>query len=308
MRIRPTAPLFTWFFPWLLPLLLAGCNPAYLLNDLVREGSVVRTADIAYEPGARHSLDIYQPGPPGRSGTADSARAPLPVIVFLYGGNWRTGDKDIYKFLGRTLAQRGAVVVVPDYRLVPEVVFPGFVQDNAAAVAWAVRHAAALGGDPRSVFVMGHSAGAYNAAMLALDPSYLAAQGLERNRLAGVVALAGPFDFLPITQDDLKPVFAPVQDGPLSQPITYADGTNPPMLLLAGTADTTVQPRNTTSLTRRITERGGPVESKLYPDLGHIGILTAFTPLFAGRAPVEDDVWGFVQRHRGAGRTTGQRP
>ncbi len=287
-RIRLLALL-----PLLLPLALGACNPAYLLNDLVRDGGVVRTAGIAYAPGPRHSLDVYRPGGAGTGA--------LPVIVFLYGGNWRTGDKDIYKFLGRTLAQRGAVVVVPDYRLAPEVAFPAFVEDNAAAVAWTVRHVKELGGDPRSVFVMGHSAGAYNAGMLALDPAYLAQDGLQRSALAGVITLAGPFDFLPITQPDLKPIFAPVQDGPLSQPITFADGTNPPMLLLAGTADTTVQPRNTTSLARRIAERGGPVESKLYPDLGHIGILTAFTPLFAGRAPVEDDVWAFVLRHRGGG-------
>ena len=276
----------------LLPLLLGACNPAYLLNDLVRPDGVTRTADIAFLPGPRHGLDVYRPA---------SAAGTAPVVVYLYGGNWRTGEKGIYEFLGRELGKRGSVVVVPDYRLAPEVVFPAFVEDNAAAVAWAVRHASELGGDPRSVFVMGHSAGAFNAAMLALDGRFLERAGVSRRQLAGVITLAGPFDFLPITQEDLKPIFAPVGNGPLSQPITFADGTNPPMLLLAGSDDTTVQPRNTTSLARRITERGGPVESRLYPGVGHIGILTAFTPLFSGRAPVEEDVWSFILRHRGGG-------
>ena len=266
---------------------LAACSPAYLLNDLTPGGAVRRTADVAYAPGPRHTLDVYRPA-------ADRPGAPL--VVYLYGGNWQTGEKGIYEFLGRQLARRGAVVVVPDYRLAPQVAFPAFVEDNAAAVAWAIAHAAELGADPDAVFVMGHSAGAYNAAMLALDPKYLAAAGTSRDRLRGVVGLAGPYDFLPITQEDLKPIFAPVQDGPLSQPITYADGRNPPMLLLAGTDDTTVKPRNTESLARRIRELGGPVETKLYPGVGHIGIITAFVPLFQDKAPVLDDVWAYITR------------
>jgi len=152
-------------------------------------------------------------------------------------------------------------------------------------------HARELGADPARIFVLGHSAGAYDAAMLALDPRWL---GADRSRLAGVIGLAGPYDFLPITDPDVIPVFAPVNDGPASQPITYVDGSNPPMLLLAGTADQTVNPRNTERLAARIREKGGPVQSKLYPGIGHIGILTAFAPLFQGRAPVLEDVWRFI--------------
>jgi acetyl esterase/lipase len=181
--------------------------------------------------------------------------------------------------------------VVPDYRLYPEVRFPAFLQDNAAAVAWALAHAREFGADPRRVFVLGHSAGAYNAAMLALDGRWL---GAARDRLAGVIGLAGPYDFLPITDPDIIPVFAPVDDGPASQPITYVDGRNPPMLLMAGTEDTTVNPANTARLAARIGQLGGAVQDKFYPGVGHIGIITAFTPLFRGRAPVLDDVALFV--------------
>jgi len=267
-------------------LTLAGCTPADLLNATVPDGGVAVTREVAYAPGPRHTLDIYRPPHPAG-----------PLIVFLFGGSWRDGDKSTYPFVALPLAQRGAVVVVPNYRLYPEVQFPAFLDDCAEAVAWAVGHAAELGADPRAVFVVGHSAGAYNALMLALDPSFLARAGVSRDRLAGVVGLAGPYDFLPITGADIKPVFAPVQDGPASQPISYVDGRNPPLLLLAGTDDTTVLPRNTISLTAKVRAAGGEVQEKLYPGIGHVGLVTAFAPIFSGRAPVLDDVWGFVVAH-----------
>lgn len=267
---------------------LSACSPTALLNATVPSNGVAVTRDVRYAEGPRGTLDIYRP----------PASGPVPLVVFLYGGSWRTGDKGIYPFVARPLAARGAVVVVPDYRLYPEIAFPDFLRDNAQAVAWAIGHASELGADPEAVFVVGHSAGAYNAAMLALDPKWLAEAGVDRARLAGIVGLAGPYDFLPITGRNIIPVFAPVGGGPLSQPITFADGSNPPMLLLAGDADTTVQARNTASLAARITGRGGIVESRIYPGVGHIGIITAFAPLFQGAAPVLDDVWGFITAQR----------
>ncbi len=276
----------------LLALLLPACSPAALLNATVPSHGVSVTRDVAYADGPRRRLDIYRP--PGGGGRA-------PLIVFLYGGSWRTGSKEEYPFVALPLAARGAVVVVPDYRLYPEVAFPAFLDDNARAVAWAVAHAPELGADPSRVFLVGHSAGAYNAAMLGLDPRLLAAAGYDRRRLVGVVGLAGPYDFLPITGDDIKPVFAPVDDGPLSQPVSYVDGLNPPMLLLAGDADTTVNPRNTLSLAEKIRAAGGRVEARILPGIGHIGIVTAFAPLFRSRAPVLDEVWAFITRQRNAG-------
>ncbi|GAC1339611.1 MAG: alpha/beta hydrolase [Acetobacteraceae bacterium] len=267
---------------------MSGCAASDVLNATVSADGVSVQREIAYAPGPRHGLDVYRP---------EQVSGKLPLVVFLYGGSWRTGDKAMYPFVARPLARRGAVVVVPDYRLYPEVAFPEFLDDNARAVAWAAAHAAALGADPARIFVLGHSAGAYNAAMLALDPRWLQRAGLAPNRLAGVIGLAGPYDFLPITDPDVIPVFAPVQDGPASQPITYVDGHNPPMLLAAGTDDTTVRPGNTERLAARIRAAGGPVEDTLYPGIGHIGAITAFAPLFADRAPVLDDVWAFIRRH-----------
>ncbi len=272
--------------------LLAGCSAAGILNAAAQRDSVAVESGIAYGDGPRRMLDVYR---------NKEAAGPLPLIMFLYGGSWRAGDRDGYAFVATPLAARGAVVVVPDYRLYPEVAFPDFLEDNAQAVAWAVAHAGEIGADPKRVFIVGHSAGAYNAAMLALDPRWLAHAGLDRARIAGVAGLAGPYDFLPITGPDIIPVFAPVSDGPASQPVTYADGNNPPLLLLAGDADTTVKPANTRSLAARVAAAGGPVQSRIYPGLGHVGIITAFAPWFSRRAPVLDDVWRFIMEQRPTG-------
>ena len=266
-------------------LMLGACNPASILNATVGAGEGTVTKDVAYAPGPRGTLDIYRPAKPGG-----------PLIVFIYGGSWKTGDKAMYAFVGRPLARRGATVVIPDYRTYPEIRFPTFIEDNARAVAWAIAHAAELGADPARVFVIGHSAGAYDAALLALDPHYLADAGTSRDRLAGVVGIAGPYDFLPSSDPDVIPVFGAANNGPANDAVAHVDGKAPPLLLLHGDADTTVRPRNTESLLRRVQQAGGTVEAKTYPGLAHIGIVIAFAPLFASKAPVLDDVWSFIER------------
>jgi acetyl esterase/lipase len=265
---------------------LAGCSPADLLNATVSDDDVSKTADIRYAPGDRHTLDVYRPRQTGGG---------LPMVVFVYGGGWNAGDKGMYGFVARPLVRRGIVVVVPDYRLSPEVAFPAFLEDNAKAVAWAFAHAVELGADPARVVLVGHSAGAFNIAMLALDPHWLAAAGADRNRLAGAVGLAGPYHFLPSSDPDVIPVFG-ADNTPAHEPYAFADGRNPPMFLAAGTEDTIVMPRNTTDLAGRIRQNGGPVTSTLYPGVGHVGLITAFAPVFQGRAPVLDDVAAFVTR------------
>jgi acetyl esterase/lipase len=270
-------------------LLLAGCSPVDVLNATIPSGGVSVARSIPYAGGPRHKLDVYWPTGGGSE---------RPVAVFFYGGNWRTGSKAMYPFLARMLARRGLVVVVPDYRLYPEVQFPSFLEDCARAVAWTLANIGRYGGDANRVTLIGHSAGAYNAVMLGLDPALLHAARADRADLAGVIGLAGPYDFAPITDPATVPVFASVQGGPASQPINYVDRRNPPMLLLTGDADRIVGPRNTESLARRIRRMGGSVETKLYPGIGHIGIITAFAPLFSRRAPVLDDVASFVAAQR----------
>ena len=215
--------------------------------------------------------------------------------MFFYGGSWKMGSKAMYPFVAATLARQGNVVIVPDYRLYPQVRFPAFLQDCASATAWSFAHLGQIGGDPARLFLMGHSAGAYNAIMLALNPQYLAAAGTSRARLAGAIGLAGPYDFKPMEDADVAAVFAPVGDAAAGQPISFADGHAPPLLLLDGSADTIVKPRNTLALAARERAAGGQVEDRIYPGVGHIGMVIAIAPLFQGKAPVLKDVERFIK-------------
>ncbi len=263
-------------------------KPSDLLNALVSRTGIAITQDLPYGPLPRQKLDIYRP----------EGAALLPTVVFFHGGAWQSGSKDFYLFLAVALARQGFAVAVPNTRLYPDVGFPDFLRDCAAAVAWAATNLAQLGGDPARLFLMGHSAGAYNAVMLVMDTPYLAAAGTGRDRIAGVVGLAGPYDFLPITGPDIRLVFAGGDCGPQTQPITFADGQAPPLLLLTGAADRSVFPRNSLALAARICACGGAAETVVYPGLGHIGIVAALTKLFRFRAPVMRDTAAFIRSHR----------
>jgi acetyl esterase/lipase len=266
---------------------LAGCSPARILNATISRSGLVITHDVAYGPDPRQKLDIYRP----------DGDAKLPVIIFFYGGSWKMGSKSTYPFVAATLARHGHVVVVPDYRLYPQVQFPAFLQDCARATAWTQSHLAQIGGDPSRVFLAGHSAGAYNAIMLALNPAYLADAGTSRTLLAGAIGLAGPYDFKPMNDASVKDVFAPVGDAPAGQAITFASHDAPPLLLLSGDADDTVKPRNTLALAARLRAVGALVTDKVYPGVGHIGLVISIAPLFQSKAPTLADIDTFVDSH-----------
>lgn len=263
-----------------------ACAPVDALNATVSTSGQTIIRDVPYLPGPRHSLDVYR---------ADASAGALPVVVFIYGGAWRNGEKADYLFAASALARSGFLVMVPDYRLYPEVQFPGFIDDAAQAVAFARRAAPSYGGDPQRLFIVGHSAGAHIAAMLALDPRYLEKAGMSRRDLAGVVGLAGPYDFAPIQSPDVRAVFSAAADQAQTQPIDFVDGRNPPMLVLAGADDDTVEPRNTTALAAAITAKGGKVESRIYPDLGHVGIILSFAKGFRGKSPALEDTARFIE-------------
>jgi acetyl esterase/lipase len=268
--------------------LLAACSPVGVLNGLAPRAGVSRTLDVAYAAGQRHSLDIYAPEGAERA----------PVIVFFYGGSWQDGDKATYRFLGAALARRGFVAVIPDYRVYPAVRFPGYLLDAARAVAWTRAHIAAWGGDPGRLVLMGHSAGAQIATLLTLDPEWLGSVGLDPDRvLAACIGLAGPYDFLPLHDPVLEAIFAPAGDLRRTQPIHYARGDAPPLFLAAGTADTTVLPRNARRLAEAVRADGGVVEERLYPGIGHATLIGAFAGPLRWLAPVLSDVTGFLRAH-----------
>ncbi|KEZ69049.1 esterase [Pseudomonas amygdali pv. tabaci str. ATCC 11528] len=265
---------------------LSGCSPLKLLNTLNPTGPVDHVYGLAYGQDPRNTLDVYTP---------QTKPANAPVVLFFYGGSWNTGSKANYAFIGEALAARGMVVVIADYRLYPQVRYPSFLEDSAKALAWAHKHAKTYGGDPDRLYVMGHSAGAYNAAMLALDPRWLAREGLSPSILSGWIGLAGPYDFLPIEEADVKPVFFYPDSPPDSQPINHVSSSAPPALLMASRTDSVVNPeRNTGGLARALREAGVPVRDLYFSRTNHGTLVGAFAKLLSGLAPVVDEVDMFV--------------
>ncbi|KQM66291.1 MULTISPECIES: alpha/beta hydrolase [unclassified Sphingomonas] len=266
--------------------LVAACSPLGTFDRLVPKdrGGTIVAKGLAYGSDPRQQLDVYVP----RGGCGQ----PRPVVVFFYGGGWNSGTRAGYAFVGRALAAQGFLTIIPDYRLVPEVHYPAFVEDGAAAVRWAAMNAGKYCGDGRSVVVMGHSAGAYIAAMLAVDPRWLRG---TRAAVRGFVGLAGPYDFAPFDVDASRAAFGQASDPAETQPVTWASAGDPPALLLYGTDDTVVLPRNSIALAARLRAGGVAVEQRAYRKLGHVGILLALARPFRGRAPVLADVATFIR-------------
>jgi acetyl esterase/lipase len=274
----------------LMTLLGGACSPVAMLNVLAPSQGIVKRYDIPYAAGSRAYLDVYAPEP--GNGIVNH-----PVVVFFYGGGWDSGDRSLYRFVGAELAARGVVVVIPDYRLYPEVRFPAFMEDAAQAVAWAGLHSNEYGGDAKRMFLMGHSAGAQIATLLALDGAYLQAAGFDRGHIAGVIGLAGPYDFLPLESAELKAIFGPEETWKYSQPINYVRPGAPPMLLVAGSDDSIVDPRNTEHLAARLRSVGDTVTATIYPDVSHKTLIGAFAGPLTFVAPVRRDVLDFISAH-----------
>jgi acetyl esterase/lipase len=270
---------------------LACLSPVGLINALTVRSRFAVVRDQRYAPGDRGGLDVYVPR---------NASRPSPVVFFIYGGGWTEGERGMYLFVGGALASRGFVTVIADYRLFPEVRFPGFLQDNAAALRWTVDNASRYGGDARRLVLMGHSAGAYNAAMLALDPAWLGAVGLDPARaLRGVAGLAGPYDFLPLTSPTLQTIFAPPDELARTQPINFVSAAAPPLWLAAGAGDQTVDPGNTVRLAAHALAAGAQARSTIYRGIDHITLIGAFAQPLRFLAPVLADVTGFFEARTG---------
>lgn len=247
---------------------------------------------IAYGRHDRHVLDLYLP---------HASDHHAPVIMFAYGGAWHEGARQEYGFVGHAFAARGYVTVIADYRLYPEVRYPAFLEDLAAATCWVTREAGAYGGDPERLFLMGHSAGAYNAVMLALAGERYGA-GEILSRVLGVVGLSGPYDFYPFDLDITINTFGAAGADESSQPVNLVTPGAPPMLLVHGGRDRVVYPRNTIALAARLRGAGVDVVEKHHPGLGHPMPLMALARPFRWRAPVYKDVLDFLGARALAGR------
>ncbi len=267
---------------------LAACSPLSAINTLLPSdgGSKLVARDVAYGGDPRQKLDVYAP---------ENAPVNAPVMMFIYGGGWNDGSKNDYSFVGHAFASRGFVTVVPDYRLVPQVRFPDFLHDCAAALRWVQDNVASHGGDTRQVHLSGHSAGAYNAMMIALDRRYGARTGVRPGLVRSVSGLAGPYDFLPLDDARTIDTFGQYPRLAETQPVSFVRAGAPRIFVATGDADTTVFPRNTYSLGRKLKAAGATVEVKTYPGIGHPGILLALGRSFRGNAPALDDIVRFAR-------------
>lgn len=271
---------------------LAGCSGLSLVNAVTPTWGYQRTSGVAYGKFARQRLDVYRP-------TSPAPANGYPVMVFFYGGSWREGSRADYRFVAQALAQAGVLTVLPDYRVYPEADWRGILRDSAAATAWALRQATALGGNPARVFVAGHSAGAYNAAMLALDRDWLNAEGADPGQLAGWVGLSGPYDFSPIKNPEVIPVFGGTHPPMVSQPIHHVAGAAPlPALLMSTPNDELVDAkRNTHGLAQALRKEGTKVEEISLPPVGHAGTVAAFAWPLRDSAPVLPLLLDWLNRH-----------
>ena len=269
----------------LVVLLIVACSPRAGVERLILGDRVERLTGIPYEDGPRRTLDVYRSQRP---------RTNSPVVIFVYGGRWKYGSKDDYLLVANTFVRRGWTTVIPDYRLYPDVLFPGWVEDVASAVRWTVDNIGELGGDPRNIVIVGHSAGAHTAVLLALDPRYLANAGVEAGNVKGYVSVAGPVDTV-WTAPDVQRLMGPRENWPLSYPATYVDGTAQPLLLMHGAEDDVALPVSSTRLAARIQARSGCARARVYRNLNHVDIAAALALPPLRVAPVLDDLGRFIR-------------
>ncbi len=269
-------------FALIASVLATGCTRVTFAVANIGVDSAAITS-VAFDPAHALVLDVHRPA---------HTHGHAPVVVFFYGGSWRNGTRQDYRFVGQSLAHEGLLVIVPDYRKTPQVAFPAFIEDSARAVAWAKLHAADYGGDPSRIFLVGHSSGAHMAALLGTDGRFLRAVGMQPRDLSGIVGLAGPYDFLPLTDPDLMQVFGAEAEWPNSQPVNFVDGDEPPFLLFQGTVDTLVRPANAPSLAAKLRAAREPVELHMLEGVSHAGLLI---DLLRDSSPVRQQVLSYVQ-------------
>ena len=272
-----------WPLVVLVSLLLSGCSPLYLVNSLSTKSDAVTVVHQRYGIEKRQQLDIFMP---------QEIVAGSPVVVFFYGGSWKRGEKGDYGFVGHRLSSKGYITVIPDYRLYPEVTFPAFVEDGARVLAWVNENVEQA---RNGVVVMGHSAGAHTAAMLALDQSYLEETGKPFNIIRGMIGLAGPYGFNPMEYRSTRPIFSDVEIIDTARPVSFACSAKVPLLLLHGVEDGVVITENSRELERRVYKCAGKVQYVELDDIGHYSIVLGLSDSFLAKDAIQTSIDTFLQ-------------
>lgn len=260
---------------------LISCAPVALLNTITPSGHFEVVKDIPYGDHDRMTLDVYTPETPRKN---------APLIMFVHGGGWNSGDKKLYKFIGDTFTSEGYTVAMPNYRLHPGITFPDPVTDTAKAVAWAARAYR-----DRSIILIGHSAGGYNVLMTGFNPSYLRSEGEKVcDRISGIISLAGPTGTIPLTEEPYISIFPDRFTGK-DAPLGLTDTPVPPLFLINGANDKTVYPQNAEMLGKKVTQRGGKAIVRIYPGMNHTDPVKVLSRYFDGDASLKTDLLDFIR-------------
>lgn len=267
-------------------MLLSACTELKLwaVNAPLNLSDAQIQSDIVFDLDNNLKLDIYFP---------KNIKKELPLIVFFYGGSWQEGKKEDYKFVAAHFVERGYAVAIPNYRKYPEVTFPNFIHDNARAVAWLHHNAHQYNIDVKKTTLMGHSAGAFNGALLTYNNAYLRQEGVDAQNITGFVGLSGPYAFTP-EADDIKAVFAPPSNYPAMQIPDFVATGAPPALLLQGSQDKIVGGFNTTRLEKALRDNDVPVTVHRYLDMGHVDTIAALTWVKKGKSTLVEDIDKFL--------------
>jgi acetyl esterase/lipase len=272
MRLPTSLPLMRALLAFSVAFALSGCSGIDALNALTPKNGYQVERDIAYGDDPRQRYDLYIP---------DNAAENAPIVVFFYGGGWDSGHKEAYLFAAQAFVARGYVTAIPDYRLYPQARYPAFVDDGAMAT-----RAVADRFPKRTLLLAGHSAGAYIAMMTAANAAL---------PVDAVVGLAGPYDFLPLRTDRLRNIFGGEPVGLETQPIHRVTAAMPPTLLIHGTADTTVYPRNSVALAARLKALQTAVSYLPYEGVGHARLVAGLAAPLRSFSPVLDDIDRFFK-------------
>ncbi len=287
-----------WVAVWLL--VMGGAGYGALQYAISQNGPAVLNAIDRLAGGARNVELVHRE----TIGTSPRQKIlvynmagddqPKPVIIFFHGGSWNSGDPDDYTFVARALVPKGFTVVLAGYRLVPGGEYPAMLEDTAKAVAWAKANIGRYNGDAERIFIAGHSAGAYNAVQVALDPQWLAADGLSSKDISGVIGMSGPYDFLPLDSASTKAAFGAAADLTATQPVNHVHAGAPPMLLIHGEQDTLVYPRNSRKLAADLTKAGDQVTTAYFTGMDHNAPLLALASPWRRDPQVLDTITSFV--------------
>lgn len=212
----------------------------------------------------KHLLDIYRP-----HGVENA-----PVYFFVHGGTWQFGNKEIHGFVGQRFARQGYVSVVINYRLTPEVIHPGHIEDVAKAFSWVYENIDQNGGNPDRIFISGHSAGGHLVALLALNEKYLEAEGLSTNLINAVLPISGVYDIASYPDGILAEAFTSDPEIRLdASPIAHVDEEQPPFLITYAEFDLITLNDQAEDLAAKLLEHGSDVEIHEIPLRTHTTIL-----------------------------------